>query len=202
MTNTLRERRKQQLRDEIVHAAQQLMSEKGYAAMSMDEVAAQVGISKPTLYTHFETKDDLIVAAITQKLGYLLALLDSEAGERSPLERLTRLLRKILHHQSEDQTSTLRPWTPEIFQMICSRDDALDYFQRIDAATMALVEAGIVNGEIDAHLDPNTVVRMFYATLAAGHMTPPFLKPGHAAPTMSAETLVTIFERGVRAQPA
>jgi AcrR family transcriptional regulator len=56
MTLTLRERQKQALREEIMNAAQELVAEKGYGAMSMDELAARVGISKPTLYAHFANK--------------------------------------------------------------------------------------------------------------------------------------------------
>jgi AcrR family transcriptional regulator len=41
MTLTLRERQKQALREEIMNAAQELVAEKGYGAMSMDELAGQ-----------------------------------------------------------------------------------------------------------------------------------------------------------------
>ena len=53
MTVSLRERRRQLLYDEILTAVGELLGEKGYSAMSMDELAARVGISKPTLYSIF-----------------------------------------------------------------------------------------------------------------------------------------------------
>jgi AcrR family transcriptional regulator len=56
MTVPLRERRRQLLRDEILQAAAALLNEKGYAAMSMDELAGRAGISKPTLYGYVREK--------------------------------------------------------------------------------------------------------------------------------------------------
>jgi AcrR family transcriptional regulator len=62
MAHSLRERRRQMLREEILEATHQLLTERGYAAMSMDDLAARVGVSKPTLYNQFPTKEDLIAA--------------------------------------------------------------------------------------------------------------------------------------------
>lgn len=44
----------------IFQIAEELLIEKGYFYMSMDEIASRVGISKVTLYRHFKSKEDLI----------------------------------------------------------------------------------------------------------------------------------------------
>ncbi len=48
----------------IVDAAHALLAEKGYDDMSMDELAAVVGIAKATLYQHFRSKEDVAVGVI------------------------------------------------------------------------------------------------------------------------------------------
>ena len=68
MTNSLRQRRRQMLEAEILDATREILAERGYVAMSMDDLAAQVGISKPTLYSHFATKDEIIVATILREV--------------------------------------------------------------------------------------------------------------------------------------
>ncbi|HOE41600.1 MAG TPA: helix-turn-helix domain-containing protein, partial [Rhodoferax sp.] len=42
--------------ESIVHAVNRLLAEKGFDAMTVDEVAAQVGIAKASLYKHFPGK--------------------------------------------------------------------------------------------------------------------------------------------------
>lgn len=117
MTHSLRERRRQMLREEILEATHQLLTERGYAAMSMDELAARVGVSKPTLYNQFPTKEDLIAAMATQLIERTLALV---AGERSasPLERLLRFLHTSVRLQVEHRTSTMQLWLPEIVDLL------------------------------------------------------------------------------------
>lgn len=46
----------------ILETADKLFRERGYKAVTMDALAAQVGISKKTLYQHFENKTDLVEA--------------------------------------------------------------------------------------------------------------------------------------------
>jgi len=54
-------------RKQILVAATELFTEKGYAATSMDLIAKQADVSKQTVYSHFGSKDDLFAAAIEQK---------------------------------------------------------------------------------------------------------------------------------------
>ena len=52
--------------DAIVQAVNRLLAEKGFEAMTVDEVAAQVGIAKASLYKHFPSKEDLAAAAMVR----------------------------------------------------------------------------------------------------------------------------------------
>jgi AcrR family transcriptional regulator len=56
---SFRERQKQLRESEIIATAAALLSSKGYAGMTLDDVANEVGISKPTLYQHFSSKEEL-----------------------------------------------------------------------------------------------------------------------------------------------
>jgi AcrR family transcriptional regulator len=196
MINSLRERRKQLLRDEILDAARDLLSVKGYAAMSMEELAAQVGISKPTLYSHFPTKDDIVVATAVREMERFIALIESDANGQTPFQRLLFVMRKFLHFHAEKESMELRSWTPELFQLLCSREDALGCLRRIDAAIIALVHAGIGSGEIDPQLDPPTVTSAFFA-LSSALRHARFTREDPPSPA-AADMLTEIFMRGVR----
>ena len=52
----------------IIDVVNRLLAEKGFEAMTVDEVAAAVGIAKASLYKHFPSKEDLAAAAMAQRV--------------------------------------------------------------------------------------------------------------------------------------
>jgi AcrR family transcriptional regulator len=74
-------------RERILHAAAELVAEKGAAGVSLDDVSARTGASRSQLYHYFDDRDDLIRAvidvttdAVLDVQGELLDHLDSWAG--------------------------------------------------------------------------------------------------------------------------
>ncbi|HEY0779347.1 MAG TPA: helix-turn-helix domain-containing protein, partial [Gemmatirosa sp.] len=94
------ERQRRMRETAILDAAADLLAERGYAATSMDEIAAHVGISKPTLYQHFPSKDAVAIAVMLHRLGHTKA--DLARAERAVAEgerarpQLERVLRDAL----------------------------------------------------------------------------------------------------------
>ena len=70
----------------IVQAVNRLLAEKGFDAMTVDEVAAKVGIAKASLYKHFPSKEDLAAAAMVRVMQRAVAFLDSleQPGQSQP----------------------------------------------------------------------------------------------------------------------
>jgi AcrR family transcriptional regulator len=197
MTHSLRERRRQMLRDEILDAALALLTERGYAAMSMDDLAARAGISKPTLYNHFTTKDDIVVASAVRGMDRVIALIEGGVESRTPLERLATLLRAVLQLKVDEGTIDMRGWAPELFQLLCTRSELLERLGRIDGGVVSMVEEGIANGEIDPNLSPAAVLRSYYALTSALSFAPPWRDDG-LDPAAAIDTIVALFVRGVR----
>jgi AcrR family transcriptional regulator len=54
-------------RGRLVHAAIELVYSHGFQAVGVDQVIAAAGVTKTTFYKHFESKDDLMEAAIRQR---------------------------------------------------------------------------------------------------------------------------------------
>lgn len=55
-----------ELRDRLLCAAVLVFDRKGYAAASVREIAEAVGVTKPTVYYHFGSKEGLLVAILTE----------------------------------------------------------------------------------------------------------------------------------------
>ncbi|QEH34987.1 HTH-type transcriptional repressor BepR [Aquisphaera giovannonii] len=66
-------------RERILVAAKRVMLEKGVDAASMDDVAARAGTTKPTVYAHFKSKDELFAAVVEYIRGLFLVKLRGPA---------------------------------------------------------------------------------------------------------------------------
>jgi AcrR family transcriptional regulator len=56
------------MRERILDVADRLFYGQGIRAVGVDTIAAEIGISKRTLYNHFPSKDELIVAYLSRRL--------------------------------------------------------------------------------------------------------------------------------------
>src|SRR5712691_7594999 len=90
-------------RERILHAAAELVAEKGAAGVSLDDVRARTGASRSQLYHYFDDRDDLVHAvidvtadAVLGRQGELLDHLDSWAG-------IDRWFDFMVQHQIEEQ---------------------------------------------------------------------------------------------------
>lgn len=59
---------KDSVRDQIAEAALRLFADKGFAATSMREIVEAVGVTKPTLYYYFESKENLYTTLIAEEM--------------------------------------------------------------------------------------------------------------------------------------
>ena len=83
-------------RDRILATAQRLFHRNGFRAVGIDTIIAGAGVAKMSLYRHFPSKDDLIVAYLEESNRQYWAWLDRElAGIDSPAERLLGMFTAI-----------------------------------------------------------------------------------------------------------
>lgn len=195
MSSTLRERRKALLRDEILEATHQLMAERGYAAMSMDDLAARVGVSKPTLYNQFPTKDDLVAAMAMQLIERTFSHV-AAASTASPLERLLRFLHTSVSLQIAHRTSTMQLWLPEVLDILARHASSRDKLCRVDEIIVATIREAMAAGEIDPALDVASLVRVFFAMNISPSMSRLSIADD-PDPEQLADTVVEVLRRGL-----
>jgi AcrR family transcriptional regulator len=97
---TLKERQFQVREATIIEAMHHLLLKKGYAATSMDDVAAEVGISKATLYLHFKSKKELVLKVIVQNLEEATAGIRMVDPSLPAAERFRRALENGIRHRA------------------------------------------------------------------------------------------------------
>jgi TetR/AcrR family transcriptional regulator of autoinduction and epiphytic fitness len=96
--------------DAIVDAVNQLLATKGYELMTVDEVAAEAGLAKASLYKLFTSKEELAAAAMVRVLERALAqadALEQQQPDASARERLQAMVRWTLQVQLAGEMPTL-----------------------------------------------------------------------------------------------
>jgi AcrR family transcriptional regulator len=112
---------REERRDRIVWAAKRVLLEKGLDEASMDDVAAGAGTTKPTVYAHFVSKDELFAAVV---------------------ELVKRLFRGKLRTPdvyATEPTEAVALFCGRFLELMCSRD-AVGY-QRVALAAAARTPA-------------------------------------------------------------
>jgi AcrR family transcriptional regulator len=83
--------RERPARERILDTASRLFFRDGFRAVGVDTIIAESGIAKMTLYRHFKTKDDLIVAYLERSNEGFWAWFDSASGNGGPKQQLINL---------------------------------------------------------------------------------------------------------------
>ena len=77
----------------VLSLSAEIFSRRGFRATSMNEIAAAVGLSKPTLYHYFRSKEELLVRLYSDVLDESLAMArDTLAAAGSPLDAIRDLI--------------------------------------------------------------------------------------------------------------
>ena len=91
------------MRERILRAAFKVLSRHGYGKLNLSDVAAQAGISRPTLYKSFKSKDDLLSAFGQFELQLLRQDLDRAIWGRTGRSRVDALLHFLVDFYSSYQ---------------------------------------------------------------------------------------------------
>jgi AcrR family transcriptional regulator len=167
ISHSLKEKQRQEREALILQAAEEVMLEKGYHALSMDEIAAQVGIAKGTLYLHFARKDDLVFRLLEHELQNILRMIErTTMMEGTARIKLTviletlyqRLLGKhgqllyILNNSTELQ-ATVREKHTKVLRQVADR-------------ITALLDEGKAAGAFDPLIPTEVMVSTFFSVLS------------------------------------
>ena len=104
---TVAEHRAQRLRA-LLEAARVLVAEQGPDALTLSALASQVGLSRPSLYEYFRSRDDLVAAMVEDELPRWIAELDAEVRRHcSPADRIAAFVRAQLRMLTDGRHTAL-----------------------------------------------------------------------------------------------
>jgi AcrR family transcriptional regulator len=147
----------------ILDATTTILGSKGYDLMTMDDVAGVVGISKPSLYKHFKSKEDLVGEALIRLIdGALDYLAQLDAG-LSPKGQLGALLEWALRVRLEGGLPFLPSTSAHVREMLMRNLKYVTRVLKLNGQLEKLVINAQKQGEFDASLPSDVILFSYYA---------------------------------------
>ena len=177
-----------------MHAAVRLFNERGFHAASLDDVAASLGVSKPTIYHYLGNKEQVLIECVGRGLDSLRAAIETARDEPgSGLDRLRRFMLCYAENVMDDFGRCVIRTGEECL----SAEGAARFRARkreIDDALRSMIEAAIADGSMEP-----ADVRMTAFTLAGAlNWTARWhSSAGEWTPARIAEHVVTTLMRGL-----
>jgi AcrR family transcriptional regulator len=164
--------------DAIVAAVNRLLAEKGFDLMTVDEVAAEVGIAKASLYKHFPSKEALAASAMVRLMQHTKAVVEQQAASTgtSAFERLQAVTRWALELQLAGEMPSLPSQNSSLRAELMANKPYLEMLMEVSDRLGEWITQAQADGDIDARLPGELVLYTIYAR--ACDPVPAFLKAG------------------------
>jgi AcrR family transcriptional regulator len=183
-------------REAVILAAARAFRQRGYHNTSLDDLAASLEVTKPTLYLYVPSKEAILFECFRAGLAQIQATLDECETARSPArERLFAFIRGyaaaivgdfgwcMLRAEDQDLGSTM---SRRIKQLKAG----------IDRRMRALIEAGVADGSIRACDARMTAFAVAGALNWMGHW---YREDASLTPQEITDRFIDLFDRGLRA---
>ena len=184
----------------IVATVNRLLAEKGFDAMTVDEVAASVGIAKASLYKHFPSKEDLAAAAMVRAMRRAQAFLAALPAQGEALAQLKAVVRWTMQMQLAGEMPSLPSQNSSLRACLLANRDYMDGLMDLSERLGAWIEAAQREGSLNPRLPPIAVLYTLYARACDPVLE--FLKLGgqHSDEEIADLVLSTCFD-GLHARP-
>ena len=153
-------------RHRLLDAARELATEGGYEAVGMRQVAARAGVSAPTAYLYFSSKDHVLVDVLVELVGNTTATLSrrlsAKAGSsRPPVERAVAMLRRAV--QNVEKAPSLYIAMTRAF--VCGSSEVAHARTALESSMQQWIDLALGDAEI---ADREDVVHILEAVMFAG----------------------------------
>jgi AcrR family transcriptional regulator len=162
--------------DAIVDSVNRLLAEKGFDLMTVDEVAADVGIAKASLYKHFASKEALAAAAMVRVLRKTAEVVEAQPASAPAIDKLKAVTRWALQVQLAGEMPTLPSQNSSLRAELLASKSYIDGLMHVSDQLGAWIERAQADGSIDPSLPSELVLYTIYAR--ACDPVPGFLKAG------------------------
>lgn len=186
---------KADVRARIIEAARRQFFSIGYQAVTVDQLAAELGISKKTLYQHFPGKDELLEQVMETTMlemeVEIRQVLDSQKDFLEKLRRFLTLMAERLSSISKRLHSDMRRCNPALWER-------LEEFRRVHVLSniAAFLEEGTAKGAVRTDVNPEVFTLAFFAAVERV-INPTVLTTHSFSGAQAFQSILEIFFEGI-----
>ncbi len=147
----------------ILDAATSTLAAKGFDLMTMDDVAMAVGISKPSLYKHFRSKDELVSEAMIRLVDGALAHLEGLPESLGPVDRLRALLEWALRVRLDGGLPLMPSTSAQVRDMLTRNVRYMTRVLKLNGLLEQVVRNAKARGELRQDLPDAVILFSYYA---------------------------------------
>ncbi|RZI72636.1 MAG: TetR/AcrR family transcriptional regulator [Variovorax sp.] len=147
----------------IILAVNKLLAEKGFEAMTVDEVAAAVGIAKASLYKHFPSKEDLAAAAMVRIMKRTQDFMATLPAEADPLGKLKAVARWAMEVQLAGEMPSLPHQSSSLRTTLMGNRAYIDRLMGMSDTLGGWIQAAQANGTLSSKLPAIAVLYTLFA---------------------------------------
>ncbi|MYN03208.1 TetR family transcriptional regulator [Pseudoduganella sp. DS3] len=140
-----------------------VLSSKGYDLMTMDDVAGAVGISKPSLYKHFKSKEELVGEAMVRLLEGAIEEVDKLPAALNPVEKLQALLEWAMRVRLGGGLPFLPSTSPHVRDMLMRNFKYMTRVLKLNRLLEGLVKQAQKEGLLNPALPTDVILYSYYA---------------------------------------
>jgi AcrR family transcriptional regulator len=194
---SLKHRQRREREAAILDLAIRLMATQGYLAMTMDDLAGRLGIATGTLYQHFASKEELVVAVAVRRADEQQVLLDSQDSAEPAIARLEALLRWRCARRFRHEWPDLEAILYVIRSQSRKRPELQARLDEGHAAVARLIDVAKAEGSIRRDIETDVLVDLLKSGVG-GSASDRLLAEGRYSPEALTESLVRILLDRVR----
>ena len=187
-------RKRTAIEEEVLRVAADKFGKQGYQATTLDEIAAEAGISRAAFYLYFPSKEELLRRMYNQVISTAQAAIEQIVAEDLPVPEK---LRRIIRHQVRYMATNI-PLSQVFFSEIFSLSPELGRSVKLaNRAFGVVIERVVSEGVQKGELIPLHPKRFTYALMGMCNWIHRWYRPGGEwTPDTIAEEFLQILESG------
>jgi TetR/AcrR family transcriptional regulator, regulator of autoinduction and epiphytic fitness len=150
-------------KEAIIDVVNRMLADKGFDAMTVDEVAAEVGVAKASLYKHFPSKEDLAAAAMVRMMQRAHDFLGTVSPKLAAIDKLKVAARWMMALKLAGEMPNLPSQNSSLRATLTAHRGYVDGLMDISETLGGWIEAAQKAGHISAKLPAVVVLYTLYA---------------------------------------
>jgi predicted DNA-binding protein YlxM (UPF0122 family) len=154
------------MKEKILQKATDMFLNFGFKSVTMDDIANGMGISKKTIYTHFENKTKLVEACTNNLFEVISSGIDHICSlEKNPIKELYEIKKFVMMHLKDEKSSPqyqLQKYYPKIYEVLKVKE-----YEVMLVCVVDNIKRGLELGIYRSNLDVDFVARIYYSGVFA-----------------------------------